>query len=338
VSRTEPASVPYPAAGAERDRFVLARRGPRTRHDPWRHQGLLVEEERSADGRVARSATIFLTGRECPWRCVMCDLWRYTIAEDTPPGAIPHQIGLAIQDLCAASEPFPTLLKLYNAGSFFDPRAVPAADYEAIASGVARFNQVVVESHPAMVGERVERFAAALRSRSGSAATLEVAMGLETAHPGALEQLHKRMTLDDFARAAGWLRDRDVRLRVFLLVFPPFIPADEQDEWLLRSLHAAFDCGASVVSLIPSRLGNGALDALMAEGLFRKPTLADLERVFAAALALGRGRVFVDLWDLDRVASCRDCIERRRERLHRMNLGQLVLPPISCTRCAAGTA
>ena len=80
------ATAVYPIGRAARDRFVLERRGPRPPHDPWRHQGLIVEDER--DGATAASldvATVFLTGRECPWRCVMCDLWRHTTATDTPP-------------------------------------------------------------------------------------------------------------------------------------------------------------------------------------------------------------------------------------------------------------
>jgi hypothetical protein len=114
----------FPVAAALRDRFVLDRRGPRPAHDPWRHQGTVVEEERSADGRRTRMATVFLTGRECPWRCTMCDLWRYTTADDTPPGAIPHQVAAARAEVEAAHGPVQGL-KLYNAGSFFDPRAVP---------------------------------------------------------------------------------------------------------------------------------------------------------------------------------------------------------------------
>jgi len=65
-----------------------------------------------------------------------------------------------------------------------------------------------------------------------------------------------------FARAADALRARGVALRVFLLVFPPFVPAREQELWLGRSVDAAFACGASAVSLIPLRLGNGSLEAL----------------------------------------------------------------------------
>ena len=71
---------------------MLDRREPRPVHDPWRYQDVLVEEERAGDGRLVQVATIFLTGRECPWRCVMCDLGRYTTPGDTPPGAIPAQV------------------------------------------------------------------------------------------------------------------------------------------------------------------------------------------------------------------------------------------------------
>jgi len=64
----------YPATPAARDRFILDRRPPRPERDPWRYQNLIVEDERGAGGVAARSATVFLTGRECPWRCVMCEI------------------------------------------------------------------------------------------------------------------------------------------------------------------------------------------------------------------------------------------------------------------------
>jgi archaeosine synthase beta-subunit len=323
----------FPAAAIERDRFVLDRRGPRPQHDPFRHHGVIVEDERDRDGRRARVATVLLTGRECPWRCTMCDLWRYTTLADTPRGAIPAQIADARASI--ASDPVPvTAVKLYNAGSFFDPRAVPEADYEAVAAVLAGLPQVIVESHPALVGPRVDRFLAALE-RHGDPADLprlEVAMGLETAHPEALDRLNKRFTLGGFTRASRMLADLGVALRVFLLISPPFVPVDEQDAWLQASVDAAFSCGAAVVSLVPTRPGNGALDALADAGSFRPADLDDIERSFALALdhARGRGRVFVDLWDLERFSACRVCLRVRRERLHTMNLEQRSLPPVSC--------
>lgn len=331
----------YPAALVARDRFVLDRRSPRIAPDPWRSHDLIVEDERAADGRVARTGTVLLVGRECPWRCVMCDLWQHTLESDTPPGAIPSQV----ESARAALGPHAiTQLKLYNAGSFFDVRAVPESDYEAIAAPLAGLDRVIVESHPALIGPRLDRWLDAL-GRTGrgarAAPSLEVAMGLETAHPLALERLHKRMTIEDFLRAAARLQDRHVALRAFLLIWPPFVPAGEQDEWLLRSLDAAWSAGASAVSLVPTRPGNGALEALAAHGVFRAPRLDDIERSVDAAQthAAGRRRVFVDLWDLDRFSDCARCFPARRARLHAMNLEQQILPRPPCAHApAAGPA
>ena len=321
----------YPATAAARDRFVLARRGPRTPRDPWHAHGLIVEDELAGDGRPARIATVLLTGRECPWRCTMCDLWRDTIETDTPDGAIPAQVAAAraaVRDGGMAV----TGMKLYNAGSFFDPRAVPETDYDDIAAALAGLSRVIVESHPALVGPRVDRWLAALARDPTAPPQLEVAIGLETAHQEALDRLNKRFTLADFARAAQALADRGAALRVFLLISPPFVPASEQDAWLLRSIDAAFSSGASVLSLVPTRPGNGALEDLAQSGWFRAPDLDDIERSFALALghAAGRGRVFVDVWDLERFASCSHCFEARRERLVAMNLAQRTLPLITC--------
>ena len=338
-----PDSGLYPATAAARDRFVLERRGPRESHDPWRHQGLIIEDERTAQGGHDRIATVLLTGRECPWRCAMCDLWTYTTADDTPRGAIPAQVAAARAAVRDQAVPV-TGMKLYNAGSFFDPRAVPETDYGAVAEALAGLSRVIVESHPALVGPRVDRWLAALERHRGpgEAPQLEVAMGMETAHPAALDRLNKRFTLEDFASSARALADRGVALRVFLLISPPFIHPGEQDDWLLRSVDAAFSCGASVVSLVPTRPGNGAIDALAEEGSFRVPGLDDIERSFALALDHApaprgrqhRGRVFVDLWDLDRFATCPHCLPARRDRLQALNLEQRVLPPFACPLCS----
>ena len=60
-----------------------------------------------------------------------------------------------------------------------------------------------------------------------------------------------------------------------------------------REMALVVRCGVEVVSLIPTRSGNGALDRLMESGEFSQPSLATLERSFEQSLALNTGRVFV---------------------------------------------
>jgi radical SAM enzyme (TIGR01210 family) len=314
---------PYPEQAAERDAWILARRSGRNALDPRKPYAYLVEDERAEDGQVVPVATLFLTNRECPWRCLMCDLWQNTLTEKLPPGAIPEQIDHALANLPPARQ-----IKLYNSGSYFDPQAIPVEDDEAVAARVSRFERVIVESHPALVGARCLRLRDLLQP-----ARLEVAMGLETVHPVAGPRLNKRMTLDQFARAADFLRDHDVALRVFILVKPPFLDEAEGLEWALRSLDFAFDCGATVAALIPTRFGNGSMEALGEQGLFSPPALATLESALASGIERGRGRVFADLWDLERFSNCPHCFAARAERLRIMNLSQTVPPLPPCDRC-----
>ena len=151
-----------------------------------------------------------------------------------------------------------------------------------------------MESHPALVGSRTLDF------RDQVAGRLEVAMGLETVHPDVLSRLNKGMTLKQFSDAARWLRKNDIDLRVFILIQPPFMDETEALEWAERSLDFAFDCGATGASLIPTRGGNGALDELQRAGEFSPPRMKTIEAAASYGLGLKRGRVFVDLWDLQK--------------------------------------
>ncbi len=325
---------PYPERSRARDRWVLAQRknarpAARSELDPRLPHAFLMEEERSESGRAAAVATVFLTNRECPWRCLFCDLWRNTLTETTPPGAIPAQVDYALARLPSARQ-----VKLYNSGSFFDPKAIPPDDREAVAGRLRAFERVIVECHPALVDESCLRFRDLLNGQRE--VRLEVAMGLETAHPEVGPRLNKRMPLDMFARSAAFLGRNDIALRAFILVKPPFMDEAEALHWAERSLDFAFDCGAAVAVLTPPRPGNGALEALAARGAFSPPRLTTLEAATAYGVGLRRGRVFADLWDLEQFATCPRCLAARAARLREMNLRQTVPPLRPCQSCGEG--
>jgi len=305
------------------DQWVLAQRGPKVRLDPMRAHASAWEVEPDVSGRLTPTAVVFITNNECPFRCVMCDLWVHTLDTRVPLGSIPRQI----RDACATL-PAGTQIKLYNAGSFFDPDAVPPEDDEEIARTVERFDRVIVESHPAFLtgvhGDRCLRFRDRLSGR------LEVAIGLETADPAVLARLNKRMTLDSFARAADFLVRHEIDLRAFILLKPPFAAQDDYVAWACRSIDCAREHGATVCSIIPTRGGNGAMEAL--EPPFVPPPLAALEQVIEYGLTKAGLRVFADLWDLSRLFTCA-CSPARAERLRTMNLTQRIAARVACRDC-----
>jgi radical SAM enzyme (TIGR01210 family) len=324
--------------------WILAQRPPKEYVDPRRPHGFFVELERTRDGAVEEVATLFLANRECPFRCLMCDLWKYTTDRRVPDGAVAAQVEWALtagvrgqgsgvsQNSTAASltpdawplTPFPRHIKLYNAGNFFDAQAIPTSDWPRLAELLQPLQTVIVECHPLLVGKRCLAF------REMLGGELHVAMGLETIHPEVLPRLNKRMTLADFERATRFLRRHGIEVRAFLLLRPPFLEENEGIAWAKRSIEYAFDLGVECCVVIPTRAGNGAMEHLQEQGLFHPPRLESLEEVLEFGVGLGRGRVFADLWDAEKFSSCSRCGPARLGRLREMNLSQSAAPRVVC--------
>lgn len=304
------------------DRRIRDLRPPKSPVDPFTAQGSLFEDERRPNGAIERALTVFLTGAECSFTCSFCDLWKLTIDGPTPRGALTTQLAKAIDGVTADR------LKLYNASNFFDNNSVPAEDLPAVAKLASGFNALTVESHASTIGKRALDFAEGLDAR------LEVAVGLETIHSAALDQLNKRLDIARFDRAALLLRDNDIDLRVFVLLGAPFIPTNESIEWTVRTVEHAAKSGASVVSIIPVRGGNGEMERLEQIGEFTPPRLCQLEQTLDECLRYKETVVTADLWDLSRLSRCEHCFNQRVERLKRTNLTGLIEPRIHCDFCS----
>lgn len=308
------------------DRQIRRLRPPKGYVDPYKAHASLLEEERREGARIERTLTVFLAGAECPFTCSFCDLWRFTIDGPTPPGALTRQLEVVLQTL---DPPVPDRLKLYNASNFFDQRAVPTEDLAGIASLSAAFAAVTVESHANTIGPQTLAFARQIPGR------LEVAVGLETIHPIAAARLNKRLDLTRFDSAARFLAENGVDLRVFVLLGAPYVRAEESIEWTVRTVEYAVERGASVVSIIPVRGGNGEIERLQALGHFVPPTLSQLEEVLDLCLQFTSTVVTADLWDAEQLPACDHCRYKRIERLRRLNVTGRAEPRIACTMCGA---
>lgn len=301
------------------DQWILSRRGEKNDVDPSKPYAFLVEKERTSKGQIEDTAVIFLTNKECPFHCLMCDLWKNTTDRPLMPGKIPGQIEYALANMQDAKQ-----VKLYNSGSFFDKTAVPPEDYEAIARLLEGFETVIVESHPAFIGKSCLGFRDMLKGK------LEIALGLETVNPGLLKRLNKRMTLHLFSDKISFLIQNNISTRAFILLSPPFMTEEEGIHWAKRSIDFAFNAGVECCTIIPVRNGNGALDELMRLGYFSLPSIRSLEKVLEYGISLGAGRVFADTWDLRIFAECNECFQERVDRITEMNLTQKIIPEVRC--------
>jgi len=302
------------------DQWIVSNRGPKNSVDPLKPYGWLIEKERTVSGVIEDVGIIFLTNRECPFHCLMCDLWKNTTDQPVPIGAIPDQIEWALEQMPSTKH-----LKLYNSGSFFDESAISQQDYPRIASLLSSFETVIVESHPKLINEKCLHFKNLLKPE------LQVALGLETVNSDLLQKLNKQMTLEDFSNSVSYLTDQGISSRAFILLRPPFLSESEGIFWAKRSLDFAFKVGVECCTIIPVRAGNGGMDLLMEKGDFSLPDIHSLESVLEYGIGLSSGRVFADVWDSDLFSICEKCIGQIINRLTVMNLSQKIVSRIKCT-------
>lgn len=303
---------------------IESRRGSREVLDTSKPFAWVLEQEPVGKFSTADVATVFLTGAECPYRCSMCDLWRYTLDRATRPSEITSQLSWVLDQLDSKTELRPEWIKLYNASNFFDSRAVPEDDYSMIAKQCESFQRVIVENHPKLVRPAVKQFASLLQGK------LEIAMGLETVHPGSMLLLNKGFDLDDFARASEQLDAMQIDRRAFVMLQPPGTEPAVSMDWALKTLAFANAHGVRHCSIIPTRMGNGTMEWLQEQSLFIPPTFRQLERTLELALnQFSEMVVTVDTWNLELLAgTCNRCVLGRKERLERMNLQQCCLPEV----------
>jgi radical SAM enzyme (TIGR01210 family) len=304
---------------AVNNQWIVSMRGNKNPVDPQRPYSWLVEKERTISGKIEDTGIIFLTNRECPFHCLMCDLWKNTTDESVPAGAIPAQIAWTLERMPEVKH-----LKLYNSGSFFDERAIPSEDYKEIAFLLKKFETIIVECHPKLINDKCLKF------RDMLTPELHIALGLETVHTKILPWLNKHMTLEDFSNSVDFLTKHDIHTRAFILLRPPLLSESYGIYWAERSIDFAFSSGVECCTIIPVRSGNGAMDILMNKGDFSLPDIRSLETVLEYGIGLKSGRVFADVWDLRIFSKCNKCIELRIKRLTEMNLSQEIATPIKC--------
>jgi radical SAM enzyme (TIGR01210 family) len=249
--------------------------------DETKANGVFCEPELTRSGIVEDHTIILTTNKECPFKCVMCDLWQNTLDYRVEEGVISKQVINALKTL-----PKTKHLKLYNAGNFFDRQSIPKQDTFDIADIIEDYETLIVEMHPKLIGTSCFEFAEYLQPQ------LDVAMGLETVDPNVLPRLNKNMTLDEFDQSTTQMLEHGIFVRAFILLRTPWHTEDEGIHWAKESIDFAQSIGIECCTVIPLRQ-----NPRFHVEEFEPSTSSALEEVVAYGISKNKGRIFGDTWD-----------------------------------------
>ena len=92
----------YPAKPQEQSAWITGRRPERNIHDVRKPYHAMLEQEVGPDGQLWDVATLFLVNKECPFRCLMCDLWKNTTVDAVSAEDIVAQVEAGLAPLVRA--------------------------------------------------------------------------------------------------------------------------------------------------------------------------------------------------------------------------------------------
>lgn len=231
------------------------------------------DQVRQADGTlVGRKKVILMSGGCSVPTCTMCPFTNENnYGRDRAPQGLLDQVAQALAR--TADEPPYEMLALYNDGSFFAPREIPAEVRLEIAARVAAagVRHLVVESLPQFVTlETLEPFVERLGPVS-----LEIGVGLQSADDLVRETLvNTRISRKQFEGAVAAMRICGVLPKIYLMIKPPLLTDGEAITDVVESVRYVRNMGIDAVTLCPTRVSpNTVAWQLYQAGEYTPPNL-----------------------------------------------------------------
>jgi hypothetical protein len=236
-----------------------------------RNEAVYWREKDYLEGTVEAGAVILPT-IGCRWGrkegCTMCG-YIYDAARRISQEEILGEFERAMEGLKGVD-----YLKIFTSGSFLDPLEIAAETRREIISKIDGPRRVQVESRPEFIRADV------LEEMKG-APELEIGIGLETTNDFIREKfVNKGFTLDEFMKALEICKAYDVRVKVYLLVKPPFMGEREAMEDAITSAVEVYEMGVDRISFNPVNVQRGTLvEELWRHNGYRPPWLWSIVEV-----------------------------------------------------------
>ncbi len=246
----------------------LSRARTRCKASYWREADTL-------EGRLVDTGVVILPTQGCGWArksgCTMCG-YVYD-AGDLEDSELARIFKDAVTDLGPVE-----YLKIFTSGSFFDGREVSDVLLKSVVETVndAGVKQLQVESRPEYVKSGgLSKVVDMLNPR------LEVGIGLETSSDLVREKcVNKGFTFSDYEKAVQICNSKNVLVKTYLLLKPPFMLEREAISDAVKSALDAEGAGSAKISINPMNIQNMTLvEMLWRRGEYRPPWLWSLASV-----------------------------------------------------------
>ncbi|MBW1933501.1 MAG: archaeosine biosynthesis radical SAM protein RaSEA [Deltaproteobacteria bacterium] len=246
-------------------------------------------EDDVLEGRLTKAFVFILKTRGCFWAhhsgCTMCGYFN-----DSVPGIerreIEKQVEIALQRYQGEK-----IVKIFTSGSFLDEREVPAdIQKKLLEKFFERAERVIIESRPEFI-KNLDYISDIAKNK-----VLEVAMGLESANDRVLEHsINKGSTFSQWKDAAKGVLDRDMKLKTYILVKPPFLTESEAIEDALFTVRKVSDI-SDTLSFNPVAIhANTLVEYLWRRKLYRPPWLWSVAEILEETAEIFDGQIKCDV-------------------------------------------
>lgn len=262
------------------NRFVKELRSSGLKRYKGKERVISWREKDYLDGAVDAGVVILPT-RGCSWGrgsgCTMCGYVYDSAPSKIPKGELMQKFDEAMERLMGVE-----YLKIFNSGSFFDPRELSQDTARDILSRIngRGIKRVQVESRPEFLKKEVLEAA-----KEASAAELEIGLGVETTNDRIRRDcINKNASMEDFERAIALCDGMDIPVKAYLLIKPPFLTEGEAVQDAINSGVAVYEAGASRISFNPTNVQRGTLvEYLWKRREYRPPWLWSVVEVLRGA-------------------------------------------------------
>jgi radical SAM enzyme (TIGR01210 family) len=190
---------------------------PRTYVGYWSEKDVLKNE-------IVDALVIVLRTRGCTWAltggCSMCGYINDCGQSPISSADILYQFDRAINKIPHSNH---EILKIYTSGSFLDNNELAEdSQLNILAKLPDHIKKVIIESRPEFIqADKLE----AIRSVFDN---IEIAIGLESADDFVLKHsINKGFKFKNYLAAANLIKNRDLSLKTYLLIKPPFLTENE---------------------------------------------------------------------------------------------------------------